>query len=59
MLARMERMVQGLALDACQETFDQQEESGEVVKVQKVFLQFIERLEMPELCLKERLGIAN
>jgi hypothetical protein len=39
----------------------EKEENSEVVKLQeraKVF-QFIERLEMPELCFEERLGIAS
>ena len=36
---------------------DEQKENIEVVKVQEVF-QLIERLELPELCFEERLGIA-
>jgi site-specific recombinase XerD len=52
--AAMERVEQRLEIVPVEE---KQEETIEVVKVQEKVFQLIERLEMPELCLDERLGV--
>jgi len=49
--AAMERVEQRLEIG--------EEKKNEVVKVRPNVLQLTEQLEMPELCLEERVGVAN